>query len=37
MATILCECGAVCLEILGTSMMSVVCHLYELPHRREGV
>ena len=26
MATILCECGAVCLEILGTSMMSVVCH-----------
>ena len=25
MATILCECGAVCLEILGTSMMSVVC------------
>jgi hypothetical protein len=26
MATILCECGAVCLEILGISMMSVVCH-----------
>jgi hypothetical protein len=26
MATIPCECGAVCLEILGTSMMSVVCH-----------